>query len=314
MHIGPIVFDTLFARLGSRTFRAARPRSSWEKHLSLNRNILIATFAFALGACATVPEAPPEQAYEPRVGQEGKDVVWVPTPHVLVEHMLDLAKVTPRDYVIDLGSGDGRNVIAAAKRGARALGVEYNPDLVELSRRNAAEAGVSRRATFVHGDMFEADISQATVLALFLLTTNLDKLAPKFLELRPGTRIVSNGFRITGWEPDETSTATGDCGSWCTAYLYLVPAKVAGTWQLGQGELVLEQNAQTLTGTLVVDGKHWPIEKGRVRGEQVSFTANGAHYTGRVSGEIMRGKVQGTTHGAWKARRASAGHAAERAS
>src|SRR5688572_17761580 len=154
----------------------------------------------ATGAVAQTAEKP----FEPVVGQEGKDVIWVPTPYALVEKMLDMAKVTPRDFVVDLGSGDGRNVIAAAKRGARALGVEYNPKMVELSRRIAATEGVADKATFVEGDMFEADISQATVLALFLLTDNLNKLAPRFLTLRPGTRIVSNGFEITGWTADDT--------------------------------------------------------------------------------------------------------------
>jgi SAM-dependent methyltransferase len=158
----------------------------------------------------------------PYVGQPGKDVVWVPTPPVLVEKMLDMAKVTARDYVIDLGSGDGRNIIAAAKRGARALGVEYDNDLSELAQKNAKEAGVADRARFIKGDMFEADISSATVLALFLLPDNLQRLKPKFDRLRPGTRIVTNGFPIDGWEAKEIDKVDGDCGSWCTAYLYVV--------------------------------------------------------------------------------------------
>ena len=158
----------------------------------------------------------------PYVGQPGKDVVWVPTPPILVEKMLDMAKVTPRDYVIDLGSGDGRNIIAAAKRGARALGVEYDRELLALARKNALEAGVAERARFVEGDMFEADISSATVLALFLLPDNLQRLKPKFARLRPGTRIVTNGFPIDGWEAKEIDKVEGDCGSWCTAYLYVV--------------------------------------------------------------------------------------------
>ena len=158
----------------------------------------------------------------PYVGQPGKDVVWVPTPPVLVEKMLDMAKVTPADYVMDLGSGDGRTIIAAAKRGARALGVEYDRELLHLARRNATEAGVAKRARFVEGDMFEADISAATVLALFLLPNNLDKLKGKFQRLKPGTRIVTNGFPIDGWTAKETATVEGDCGPWCTAYLYVV--------------------------------------------------------------------------------------------
>ena len=146
-----------------------------------------------------------------RLGQAGKDVVWVPTPPELVEKMLDMARVTPQDVVIDLGSGDGRNVISAAKRGARAIGVEYNPDMVALSRQKAQEAGVADRATFIEGDMYEADISKATVLALFLLTSNLDKLAPKFLALKPGTRIVNNTFHVTNWEADASETIEGTC-------------------------------------------------------------------------------------------------------
>ena len=167
-------------------------------------------------------------AFEPTPGQAGKDVVWVPTPQELVEKMLDMAKVTPQDIVIDLGSGDGRNVIAAAKRGARAFGVEFNPDMVALSRRQAQEAGVADRATFIEGDMFEADISKATVLALFLLPSNLDKLAPKFLALRPGTRIVNNTFQVTGWDADATETVEGSCTSWCTSHLNIIPAQSGG--------------------------------------------------------------------------------------
>ena len=134
------------------------------------------------------------------MGQEGKDVVWVPTSPELLEKMLDMAKVTPQDFVMDLGSGDGRNIIAAAKRGANGLGVEFNPDMVALSEQLAREAGVSDRAKFVQGDMYAADISKATVLALFLLPHNLEQLQDKFLALPPGTRIVMNTFTLPGWE------------------------------------------------------------------------------------------------------------------
>src|ERR1041384_3891060 len=151
---------------------------------------LLLTLLLSLSAVTVVGQPQPAaKEFEPQVGQEGKDVIWVPTPQALVEKMLDMAKVTSSDYVIDLGSGDGRNVIAAARRGARALGVEYNPDLVSLSKRAAAAAGVEKLATFVQGDMFEADISQATVLMLFLLPSHLERLAPRFLALRPGARI-----------------------------------------------------------------------------------------------------------------------------
>ena len=158
----------------------------------------------------TTPQTPPLTGqYEPKVGQAGKDVVWVPSPESTVEKMLDVAKVTSQDFVVDLGSGDGRNVIAAAKRGARALGVEYNPDMVELSKRNAAKAGVGDKATFVQGDMYAAEFQQATVLALFLLPDNLLKLRDKFAALKPGTRIVANTFGIEEWTADETTHDRG---------------------------------------------------------------------------------------------------------
>ena len=145
-------------------------------------------------------QAQPAKDYEPSVGQEGKDVVWVPTPQALVDKMLDMAKVTPKDYVIDLGSGDGRTVITAAKRGSKALGIEYNPDMVELSKRNAAKEGVSDKANFVKADLFESDFSQAQVITMFLLPSINIKLRPKILDLKPGTRIVSNSFDMEDWK------------------------------------------------------------------------------------------------------------------
>ena len=188
----------------------------------MNRALLALTSSLLL--LATTAGAQPTAPAAPYVGQPGKDVIWVPTPPSLVEKMLDMAAVTAKDYVVDLGSGDGRNVIAAAKRGARALGVEYDANLVQISRRTAAAEGVAERAKFVQGDMFEADISKATVLALFLLPDNLERLKPKFERLRPGTRIVTNGYQISGWNAKEVGVAGGDCAPWCTAYLYIVPA------------------------------------------------------------------------------------------
>jgi SAM-dependent methyltransferase len=239
------------------------------------------------------------------VGQAGKDVVWVPTPPALVERMLDMAQVTPQDYVVDLGSGDGRNIVAAARRGARALGVEFNPEMVELSKRNAAKEGVSDKASFVRGDMFEADISQATVLALFLLPDNMMKLQSKFLDLKPGSRIVGNTFGFQDWSPDAQETVSTDCSSWCTALLWIVPAKVEGTWQSPQGELTLKQNYQMLTGTLTAGGRSGPITGGRLRGDQISFTVAGAEYSGRVNGDTIEGTVKAENRDAmWKATRA----------
>ena len=273
---------------------------------SVSRLFLAACFVSLAAIAQQAPET--KEPYEPIEGQAGKDVVWVPTPLVLVEKMLDMARVTPRDFVMDLGSGDGRNIIAAAKRGARALGVEYNPDMVELSRRNAAREGVADKAQFVQGDMYEADISQATVLALFLLTENLNRLAPKFLALKPGSRIVVNGFEIDDWKFDETGRAEGDCMSWCTAYLYIVPARVEGTWRLPQGgRLKLEQTFQQLTGTLTAGGTSAPITNGRLRGDQIRFTVGGTEYTGRVNGDTMSGDLKGSATGVWTATRKTGG-------
>src|SRR5919106_1025306 len=182
-------------------------------------------FAFLLAVFAALAFAQAQKTYEPSVGQEGKDVVWVPTPQAVVDKMLDMAKVTARDFVIDLGSGDGRTVITAAKRGARALGIEYNPDMVELSKRNAEKESVVDRASFVKADLFETDFSNATVITMFLLPEINLKLRPKILELKPGTRIVSNTFTMAEWAADETATVTEDCTSWCTALLWIVPAK-----------------------------------------------------------------------------------------
>ena len=257
----------------------------------------------AVAAIASAAEEAPKP-FSPVEGQAGKDVVWVPTPHALVEKMLDLAKVTDKDFVMDLGSGDGRNIIAAAKRGARGLGVEWNQDMVELSRRTAEKEGVADKAQFAQGDMYEADISQATVLALFLLPENLERLKPKFLALKPGSRIVMNGFDIPDWKPDLTERAEGDCGAWCTAHLYIVPAKVEGTWKLPAGELTLQQKYQTLSGTLSANGKRSQIRDAKLEGDRISFTAGGVRYVGRVNGNAMRGKVKGSSAGAWSASRA----------
>src|SRR5690606_18342307 len=201
---------------------------------------------------AVVEPAPGE--YEPEIGQEGKDVVWVPTSPEMTELLLEMAAVTADDFVMDLGSGDGRNIIAAARRGARGLGVEFNPDMVALSPRMAREAGVGDRAQFIQGDMYVADISQATVLALFLLPENLLRLKDNFLALRPGTRIVMNTFTLDGWEPAATRRLEDGCASWCNALLLIVPAKVDGTWRLDGAGLELSQEYEALTGTIVRDG------------------------------------------------------------
>ncbi|MGZ5125604.1 MAG: class I SAM-dependent methyltransferase [Burkholderiales bacterium] len=256
----------------------------------------------AVSAAASVARARiPKRPSQPIEGQSGKDAPWVPTPTELVEKMLDLARVTPQDYVIDLGSGDGRNVIAAAKRGARALGVEYSSTMIEISQRIAVMEGVADTAMFVQGDLYEADISQATVLTLFLLPENLRKLTAKFLELRPGTRIVTNRFGMEGWDADETGRLGGDSASCCTALLYIVPANVAGTWRLQYGELKLEQTFQILSGTLTSRGTSAPIQNGRVLGDRISFSVCGTDYAGRVTGAGISGTMKGNATAGWSA-------------
>ena len=250
----------------------------------LRHGLLFLLAAFSALAFAQPQKAP--ASYEPSVGQEGKDVVWVPTSQALVNKMLDMAKVTPRDFVMDLGSGDGRTVITAAKRGARAMGIEYNPDMVALSKANAEKEGVSARATFMKADLFETDLSKATVITMFLLPEINLKLRPKILRLRPGTRVVSNTFTMEKWQADETATLSEGAGceaSWCTALLWIVPAQVAGTYAIPQGELVLRQEFQMLSGTLLTGGVPVPVA-GRVRGEEISFKAGGREYRGRFSG------------------------------
>jgi SAM-dependent methyltransferase len=242
------------------------------------------------------------KGYTPKEGQPGKDVIWLPSAQRLVDKMLDLANVTPKDYVIDLGSGDGRTVITAAKRGARALGIEFNPDLVELSKRLAAKEGVADRAKFIKGDVFESDFSQATVITMFLLPELNLKLRPQILSLKPGTRVVSNTFPMGDWTPDETVDVEGQCSSYCTALLWIVPARVEGRWKLSQGELALTQNHQVISGTLTSQGRSVPIANGQLRGEQVSFTAGNAQYTGHVRNNGMQGEFKiGGRNGTWSA-------------
>jgi precorrin-6B methylase 2 len=266
---------------------------------------LLLTFSMAcvtitLYGQAAAPPATQQKPFEPTVGQQGKDVVWVPTSQALVDKMLDLAKVTPQDFVIDLGSGDGRTVITAAKRGARAMGIEYNPEMVELSKRNAAAAGLSEdKAKFMKADLFETDFSQATVITMFLLPSINLKLRPKILDMKPGTRVVSNTFTMEDWQPDETANIQGDCTSWCTALFWIVPAKVEGTWQMPAGNLVLTQQFQKVSGTLGSSA----IADGKLRGDEISFTVGNAHYTGHVNGTSMKGSVTGGNGTAWTATR-----------
>ncbi|HWL03802.1 MAG TPA: class I SAM-dependent methyltransferase [Xanthobacteraceae bacterium] len=247
--------------------------------------------AFAQPAPAAKVESPAakeSEEFKPQVGQRGKDVIWVPTPQALVDRMLDMARVTVDDFVIDLGSGDGRTVITAAKRGVKAMGIEYNPDMVELSTRNAAKEGVSDKASFVKADLFETDFSQASVITMFLLSDINLRLRPKILDMKPGTRIVSNTFDMGDWKSDDMVQAREGCTSYCRAYFWIVPAKVEGNWKIPDGELSLEQSYQFVTGTLKAGGKSLPVE-GRLRGDQFTFKAGETEYTGTVSGDTIEG-------------------------
>jgi precorrin-6B methylase 2 len=286
-------------------------KTLWKERLKIMRNRIPATI-FALTVLVPllgVPISAGAQQYQPSVGQDGKDVIWVPTPEALVAAMLDMAKVTPGDYVVDLGSGDGRIVIAAAKRGVRALGVEYNPDMVELSRSNALKEGVSGKASFMQGDIFETDFSQATVLTLYLLPSLNMKLRPKILEMRPGTRVVCHAFTMEDWEADQTVSVEDR-----NAYLWIVPAKVEGSWTFqtasGNAQLTLRQTFQKIEGILKVGSKELPLKNAKLEGDRISFSVEEGQttlrdYSGRVNGGAITGmtKVASGTGAKWVAER-----------
>jgi hypothetical protein len=276
------------------------------KLLQFTRQMVILSLTCQITACAFAQNKSTE-TFEPVVGQRGKDVIWVPTPQELVDTMLDMAKVTPSDYLIDLGSGDGRTVITAAKRGVRALGIEYNPDMVALSQRNAAAAGVSDKATFRQADLFTSDFSEATVITMFLLNSINLKLRPILLELKPGTRIVSNTFDMGEWKPDETaSTGTRDDETFLynTALLWIVPAKVGGIWKIDSGELSLTQEFQMLSGTYTAGNKTVAIERGKMNGSEITFIAGDTQYTGLVKGDTIEGTyTSGGNNRTWRATR-----------
>ncbi len=259
--------------------------------------------------CASLALAQPaKKDFEPYSGQPGKDVVWVPSPQALVDRMLDMAKLTPSDIHYDLGSGDGRTVITAAKRGARAHGIEYNPDMVALAKRNAQKEGMGDKAIFKQGDIFtedsKKDYMQANVITLFLLPDLNVKLRPILLDMKPGVRVVSNSFTMGEWKEDEKISAGGDCSSWCTAYLWIVPAKVSGNWKTSRGTLTLKQEFQMLSGTLAQGSGNTVIADAKMLGEQITFSAGGAQYTGRVNGNAIEGTYKSADGGGkWSATR-----------
>jgi SAM-dependent methyltransferase len=271
-----------------------------------------AVAALAALAIALPAAAQKDKGYEPRVGQAGKDVIWVPTPDEVVERMLRMAQVTPEDFVVDLGAGDGTLAIAAAKRfGARALGIEYNPEMARHAQRNVEHAGVADRARVVQGDIFVSDFSQATVVTLYLLPALNLKLRPRLLAMRPGTRVVSHAFSMDDWEPDEISSLDGR-----RAYFWVVPARVAGAWTLeliGGGaarslEMTLEQRYQKIEGTVALGSALGGLREARLSGFRIAFAYVDEHgvrldFRGRVSGSRMEGsfRADDRTEGRWTA-------------
>jgi len=272
------------------------------KKVCFLKHFLAATILLLTSNAAQSQVNSKDTLFVPHIGQEGKDVIWVPTPDELVAKMLEIAEVKPSDIVVDLGSGDGRTVIAAAKLGAQAIGIEFNPDMVNLSVQNARKAGVEARTKFICTDLFEYDLSKATVITMFLLPQINLKLRPILLGLKPGTRIVSNTFTMDNWEPDFEVTTDDNMDSWYTALMWVVPAKVDGKWKLGNGELEIRQEFQFFYGTYTVNDKTLSVTEGRINGDLINFRINEESYTGKVKGNTISGTVTGkSTKSDWSA-------------
>ncbi len=241
-----------------------------------------------------------KKTYEPTVAQAGKDVIWVPTPNDLVVKMLETAKVNPSDVVYDLGAGDGKIPIQAARQfGARAVGIEFNPDMANLARQNAQRANVSDKVTIVTGDIFEEDFSNATVVTLYLLTTLNMKLKPTILDMKPGTRVVSNSFMMGTWEPDEIVNSEGGG----RGYYWVVPAKVQGEWSvtglpgITTAKLSLQQKFQKIEGTLTFGDNRTQRVTGKLNGAQLTLTYNDTKdkpqtFVGEVAGKKINASLK----------------------
>lgn len=238
----------------------------------------------------------------------GKDVIFLPTDRMMVAAMLDMAQVQPSDVVVDLGSGDGRLVIEAAKRGATGRGIEFNPDLVIEARRMAELEHVADRARFEEGDIFASDFSDATVVTMFLLPQLNLRLKPTLQAMRPGTRVVSNSFDMRDWDPDETVNLGPDCVTACQAFLWIIPARLAGIWVSAVGdELALTQKDQILSGTFRRSSGAAVSGQGKVRGERFTFAGRGFEISGKFVDGVLDGQLrgpEGTT--AFTAKRGSA--------
>ncbi len=273
-------------------------------HFRARRGLLLALAVWPVIALAQTPAGKDE--FKPEVGQAGKDVIWVPTPEFLVERMLQMAQVGPNDLVVDLGSGDGRTVIAAAKKfHANSVGIEYNPDMVALSKRNADKAGVTADAKFIEADIFVSDFHKATVVTMYLLPDLNLKLRPKLLEMKPGTRLVSHQFTMGDWQPDEVSTFDGR-----TANFWIVPAKVEGDWKLSYGAdkakvvrtLNLKQTYQKVEGGVVAEGSaRLGLRDLRLRGDRFEFSfVDDRGILCEFSGRVLRSSIVGSMRAAGK--------------
>ena len=263
---------------------------------ALSTFIFVSLAVCLLQACTVLQP----ETYVPQRGQMGKDVMWLPTSDDLVLKMLDAAKVGPQDELVDLGAGDGKIPIAAARQfGARAWGIEYNKDLAALAQRNAQRAGVAERVRIVHGDIFKEDFSKATVVTMYLLEELNAQLRPTILAMKPGTRVLSNTFSMGDWEPDQVIRVTNGTG-----YFWTVPANVAGLWTLsgldekGNATLKLDQNFQRVGGTLTLQGKTQNLLGARMHGAELHFSfinADGQLKAVKVlvNGQVLSGEVTG---------------------
>ncbi len=258
--------------------------------------LLFVGLALSFQSFAQFPSDSGDDQYQPRLGQEGKDVIWMPTGNDLVNLMLKTAKVGPSDLVYDLGAGDGKIAIAAAKNfGARAVGIEFNPEMAALAQRNAKRAGVGDRVTIINGDIFKEDFSKATVVTLYLLPDLNLRLRPTILKMKPGTRVVSHAFTMGDWEPDQEL----DVGS--RGFYWVVPANVAGEWSLNgiessnKATLSLTQHYQNIAGNITIGNKSQPLLKAKLQGDRLSFSYIGRKNTlhnisGKVTGNEFRGE------------------------
>ena len=265
-------------------------------HRALSTFIFVVCGVFLLQACSVLQP----ETYVPKRGQMGKDVMWLPTSDDLVFKMLDAAQVGPQDELVDLGAGDGKIPIAAARQfGARAWGIEYNKDLAALAQRNAQRAGVAERVRIVHGDIFKEDFSKATVVTLYLLEELNAQLRPTILAMKPGTRVLSNTFSMGDWEPDQVIRVTNGTG-----YFWTVPAKVAGLWTLSgldensNATLKLDQTFQRLGGSLTLQGKTQNLLGARIEGSVLHFSfinADGLLKAVKVlvNGQVLSGERTG---------------------